>query len=279
MFTVTYNGNTMNLFKNGELVNTQPTSGNLQTGSLPLRFGMRDGSIQYFDGKIDDMGIWNRTLTTCEIQDLYSSQLNSTFVSAGIDQTICNGDQVTLTVTGSQNYNWNNGVVDGTPFSPTNTLDYIVTADSAGCQSADTLTVFVNEPTNSTLNETALDSYILNGQTYTQSGTYTQIIPNNEGCDSTITLNLTMNYTGINEINIDIISVSPNPTNGNINVQVSENLIGTRFYIFDEVGRIVSIKSFNAKITTVDLSGLNQGVYFFKTDQNINNIIRIIKMQ
>jgi hypothetical protein len=31
----------------------------------------------YFKGKIDDIGIWNRALTECEIQDLYNAQLGS----------------------------------------------------------------------------------------------------------------------------------------------------------------------------------------------------------
>jgi hypothetical protein len=278
-YVYVHDNNGAKLYINGSLVGETAIVGGLTNNSLPIRIGQRPNGWHPFNGKIDDIGIWTRALTQCEIQDLYSSEINSTFVSAGVDQTICTGDQVTLSATGSQNYSWNNGVVDGATFSPTNTLDYIVTADSAGCQSTDTLTIFVNQPTNSTLNETALDSYTLNGQTYTQGGTFTQIIPNVDGCDSTITLNLTMNYTGINEVDLDIITISPNPTNGIINVQVDENLIGTRFYIFDEVGRIVSIKSFNAKITTVDLSGFNQGVYFFKTDQNINKIIRIIKMQ
>lgn len=35
--------------------------------------------------------------------------------------------------------------------------------------------------------------YTLNGQTYTQSGTYTQLFTNAQGCDSTLTLNLTVN--------------------------------------------------------------------------------------
>jgi len=35
--------------------------------------------------------------------------------------------------------------------------------------------------------------YTLNGQTYTQSGTYTQFFTNAQGCDSTLTLNLTIN--------------------------------------------------------------------------------------
>ena len=42
------------------------------------------------------------------------------------------------------------------------------------------------------MNETACDSYTLNSQTYTSSGTYTQILTNAAGFDSTLTLNLTI---------------------------------------------------------------------------------------
>lgn len=47
-------------------------------------------------------------------------------------------------------------------------------------QSSSSLTVF------------ACNFYTLNSQTYTSSGTYTQTIPNSTGCDSVITLNLTI---------------------------------------------------------------------------------------
>ncbi|NBV09586.1 MAG: LamG domain-containing protein, partial [Flavobacteriia bacterium] len=147
-----------------------------------LKIGQGNAN-ESFIGSIDDIAIWNRALTQCEIQDLYMSQINSTFVSAGADQTICNGEQVTLSASNSQNYSWNNGVTDTVSFSPTTTQDYIVTADTAGCLSSDTVTVYVNQPSSSTLNQTALDSYTLNGQTYTQSGTYTQTVPAANGCD------------------------------------------------------------------------------------------------
>lgn len=44
-----------------------------------------------------------------------------------------------------------------------------------------------------TINAAVCNSYVLNGQTYTSSGIYTQVIPNSTGCDSTITLNLIIN--------------------------------------------------------------------------------------
>ncbi len=50
----------------------------------------------------------------------------------------------------------------------------------------------MNQATSSTLTETACGSYTLNGQTYTSTGTYIQTLTNAQGCDSTITLNLTI---------------------------------------------------------------------------------------
>lgn len=67
-------------------------------------------------------------------------------------------------------------------------------ANVNGCDSTINLNLTVNNPSSSTLNETACGSYTLNGQTYTSSGTYTQTLTNGNaaGCDSTITLNLSI---------------------------------------------------------------------------------------
>ena len=47
--------------------------------------------------------------------------------------------------------------------------------------------------TSSSLNINSCDSYTLNSHKYDSSGRYTQVIPNKEGCDSVITLNLSIN--------------------------------------------------------------------------------------
>ena len=159
--------------------------------------------MQFLNGSLDDIGIWNRALTECEIQDLYHAQLNSASmsISAGADQSICAGNNVTLNGAGGSNYQWNNNVVDGQAFAPAQSNAYVVTAqDTLGCTGTDTVVVTVLENANSTLTQTALDSYTLNGQTYTQSGTYTQNLTAANGCDSTITLNLTLNFTGMDEL-------------------------------------------------------------------------------
>ena len=180
-----------------------PITVNVNTLNTSLNFGRYQAGALYFNGTLDDIGIWNRALTECEIQDLYYAQLNSASqsISAGADQSICAGDNVTLSGAGGSNYQWNNNVVDGQAFAPTQSNAYVVTAqDSLGCTGIDTVVVTVLENATSTLTETALDSYTLNGQTYTQSGTYTQTLTAANGCDSTITLNLTLNFTGIDEL-------------------------------------------------------------------------------
>ena len=189
------------IYYNGNLIATQNVA-NWNTIQSVFYIGTRcDLNSSFFFGNIEDIGIWNRTLTECEIHDLYHAQLSSQAVSAGVDQTICSGDNVTLSGYGGSNYQWNNNVVDGQAFTPTQSNAYVVNGtDTLGCTGIDTVIVTVLENAASTLTQTALDSYTLNGQTYTQSGTYTQTLTSAKGCDSTITLNLTLNFTGIDEL-------------------------------------------------------------------------------
>ena len=122
-------------------------------------------------------------------------------VNAGTDQNICIGDLVTLTGSGAHTYVWNNGVDNGVPFAPSNSTSYVVTGtDVNGCVNSDTIQINVNTPSSSTVNINSCDSYTLNGQTYNSGGIYTQVIPNAAGCDSTITLDLTLNYSPITPI-------------------------------------------------------------------------------
>ena len=202
---MTYDGTNVKLYVNGSLLGFQShTSAMNIAGNSGISIGesnQANGYWQHTDGKIDDIGIWNRALTECEIQDLYHAQLGSQAISAGLDQSICAGDNIILNGAGGSNYQWNNNVVDGQSFAPTQSNAYALTAqDSLGCIGTDTVVVTVLENATSTLTETALDSYTLNGQTYTESGTYTQTLAAANGCDSTITLNLTLNFTGMDEL-------------------------------------------------------------------------------
>lgn len=84
-FTITCEVNTSSatltskLYINGAITDTQVTALVSYTSSLPFTIGRGfDASIDYsFIGKIDDLGVWNRTLTDNEVLNLYSSTLSN----------------------------------------------------------------------------------------------------------------------------------------------------------------------------------------------------------
>ena len=272
----------LKIYIDGILINTINYNSNTNfLGSPYFRFGalLFNGQLDsYFQGQLDDIGIWNRALTQQEITDLYNAcQLP---VYAGLDQTICNGDTVTLSATNSLNYSWDNGVADGVAFNPTTTQDYTVSADSAGCISTDVVTVTVNEHTTATQTETALDSYTwpINSQTYTQSGTYTAVIQNAAGCDSTITLDLSLDFTGLEDNSQgDLFSIFPNPAQSIINVNTDKKLIGDVYFISDNAGRIVLTGKLNSQNTTIELGNLSGGLYMFRVGDHLKKTFKVLK--
>jgi hypothetical protein len=192
-------------------------------------------------------------------------------VSAGADQSICKGAAVTLSGTGASTYSWDNGITDGVAFNPIATATYAVSGtDANGCENADEVLVTVNEASASTLTESAMDSFTLNGQTYTQSGTYTQVISNAAGCDSTITLNLTLSFTGLSELE-QHIRIFPNPATDELTIE-STNPSKEEYFIFDSNGRIVLHGNLNGMQTTIDLRNISPGIYLFKSEQIIQRL-------
>ncbi len=109
--------------------------------------------------------------------------------------TLCNGTAITLTGSGATTYSWTGGVTDGVSFTPNATGTYTVTGTSSGCSNTATVVVSVNQPsTNSQIfTECAGFSVIVGANTYTSTGIYTDVLTAANGCDSTVTTNLTIN--------------------------------------------------------------------------------------
>jgi gliding motility-associated-like protein len=60
------------------------------------------------------------------------------------DTVTCLGGEITLTATGGVSYQWDNGIVNSTPFTPAVTQEYQVTVtDALGCVGTDSITVEV----------------------------------------------------------------------------------------------------------------------------------------
>ena len=66
--TATYDGSALRLYVNGTLVTTTPAIGSIIASGSPLRFGGNSGLGEWFQGRLDDIRIYNRTLSASEIQ-------------------------------------------------------------------------------------------------------------------------------------------------------------------------------------------------------------------
>ena len=110
-----------------------------------------------------------------------------------LDLTITNSTSSTDVITACDTYTW----IDGNPYSSSNNTATHTVMNAAGCDSVITLDLTINQPTSSTDVITACDTYTwIDGNPYTSSNnTATHTVMNAAGCDSIVTLDLTLNYS------------------------------------------------------------------------------------
>ena len=97
--------------------------------------------------------------------------------------------------TACETYTW----IDGNTYSASNNSATFVLANAAGCDSTVTLDLTINNSNLGTDLQTACESYTwIDGNTYTISNnTATYVLANAAGCDSTVTLDLTINNSNL----------------------------------------------------------------------------------
>lgn len=206
-------------------------------------------------------------------------------VNAGSDITVCSEENVTLSGTGAQNYQWSNGISNGTPFSATATTTYTLTGtDANGCEDTDQITVTVNElpivalgadtTTCSNYGPILLDagagftaySWNTNAQTQTVnaiiSGTYIVTVTNADGCSNSDAITVTFDpCLGVAEQTIEMM-LFPNPTNSIVTVKSTSNE-PMRAEVMTVTGQLL----FSTTESTIDLSGYASGTYMIRMQQ------------
>jgi hypothetical protein len=104
----------------------------------------------------------------------------------------------------------------------------------------------------------------INGVSYSESGTYYQILTDQYGCDSIVQLHLVIENSDIVELDNVNISIYPNPSSDGKFIIESEQLFKP-IKLIDFSGRMVS---FNFNNNTLDISQLINGVYILTIEMD-----------
>jgi gliding motility-associated-like protein len=157
--------------------------------------------------------------------------------SASPNDTVCTGDQVTLTGGGASTYVWDNSVTDGVAFTPTATTSYtVIGTDANGCSRNANIQVVVQSCDTVTSNWSVASNNICNGDCITftdlSTGTITSwtwifggggtpdTITSNNGASQTVCFNSIGTFTvelivtggGNTSSSTQVISVFDPPT-------------------------------------------------------------------
>lgn len=216
------------------------------------------------------------------------------------DSVICMGEEVTLSVSGSNDITWEDNIENDVPFIPSTTKEYFVTVtDSNGCSSVASQLVSVLELPNNEVSQqnnilTSLESSI--GTTYqwidcengnlpisgavnstfkpTENGEYAVVLTNSNGCSSTSDCYVINTLDVKNNPLLDKqITLYPNPTSSNIIIQT--DLETKNIVVLDLQGK----KLLESTSKQVDLSRLSSGIYLIKVElpNNENWTSKVIK--
>ncbi len=118
-----------------------------------------------------------------------------------------------------------------------------------------------------------LNGILINGDTVqtdtaTANGSYAVVVTNSSGCSSA-SASIMITTTDITSLEKSgVLTVFPNPSNGNVTINFTENSKNTAVEIMNDLGQLVysenisdSINGFNK---TIDMSSFKPGIYLFR---------------
>ena len=263
LITASIDSLTMKIYVNGTLENTvlQANNNSFGTNTDPLYIGKHDynSAPYYFNGKIDDIGIWNRALDSCEVKDLYFASLGN----------CCNVSVTTQPINQSVNIS-NNAQFTTASSDPLATYQW-QTDLGVGFQNLNSVGQY-SGTTNDTLS--------VSNVTMTNNNQPFRCIVSSGSCTDTsaVAVLTVVNNTGINEVSqSNLFSVYPNPANSHINVKADVTLLGSDYTIYDNTGKLVLSGKINSENTVIELGNLSGGIYMFNVGGNLKQTFKVIK--
>ncbi len=185
-YAMTYDGSYLRVYHNGLITDSVPASGAIYNSLQSFMVGNQvyQSTNYYLDGKLDEVGLWNRSLTAEEVMCLYKNKIdiNSAGLQIYYDMNLgtAGGNNTSISVIPDRKLHIN-GVMSG----------FNLMGNSSN---------FISGIDNSTVITASLcvgQTYAYNGQFITQPGTYPFNLTSSVNCDSIVTLILTQNDTSV----------------------------------------------------------------------------------
>lgn len=223
----TWDNGVSNVYLNGQLIGTANINDQVGDNSESLIIGNNDFGVFGFNGFIDDIGMWNRALTADEVLALYNGcNVAPLAVSGNVTPTQFTQETYTYPNTAGSTYNWTvtNGVI--VSGQGTNSIDVMWANTGIG-------SVSVVE-TNAT----------------TCTG-------------DVVTYDVVVIPTNVEELSNAMI-LYPNPATTELNLQITSDLIGTDFFVFDALGKQILKQQILSTNTIINTSSFATGNYVVK---------------
>jgi hypothetical protein len=213
-------------------------------------------------------------------------------LDAGQDQTVCEGQSVTLNATSNaSNVTWGQIIDNGVPFVPfsVGSQTYYATAiGTNGCMSQDAVTITVNSvPVSSVISQIDTFLYVpaLVNETYqwincqdnsqisgansniyfpSNDGSYA-VLANNGSCVDTSTC-FYFSTNGINEMNSAQIMAFPNPNAGQFTLSINEQLIGKTLKIYNLTGILLQQQILVNLQNQINIDPFAKGTYILNIE-------------
>ena len=278
-YVVTNDLSNINVYLNGNLVQTcpilNPSTTLTGTAQGPMNFGKGRGHFageQGFQGRIDDIGIWDRALTAKEVTDLYNaSSCSNDLVITPQNNTSQTGGSVSFTATTSDlnpNFVWQSDFGQG-----------FQTLNNFGNYSG------VNTNTLS-INNLQLANHLQQFRAISTSGncidtsnvatiTLTDTCINYITVTDTLIINTTLSLLS-QPNNVNTIIVYPNPASTHITIDYGDYTLmnGYTLQIVNTLGQTMYTTPINQQSSYIDLTTwTGNGLYFVQIIDPQNNTI------
>lgn len=215
---VSYNNSTAFCYLNGVLIYTMNISSETENNLPTMTYiGRPKLATRFLSGKFDDLGVWNRVLSSCEILALYNSQLSvlPTITASG-STSFCQGGSVQLSSSAISGNTWSNGSTSQS-ITVSSSGSYTVTVSNGNCSST-------SLPISVSVNPTPpVPSILTSGATTFCQGGSVQLISSSNSGNTWSNSSTSQSITVSNSGNYTVTASNGNCSSTSLPISVSVN--------------------------------------------------------